>query len=324
MINIKERKRITLGIDIGGTKVNMGLIDQDGKVVDSHRINTPSTHENKEAAIALIAKEAKKLVTQNNLNDTLHSIGIGVPGSVDDEKGMVIFAPNLGWENIEIVEIFNEQFQVPIYLTQDTTAAVLGEWYFGSGKDLTDFICISIGTGIGSGLVLNSQHYPGSFQTAGEIGHTIAKHHGTQCGCGKSGCLETVASGTGILTEFRNLLQEKGYTDKYKDKTISSYRTEDIFALAKHGDTHALQVIDQATTYLAAAIVNAANLLSFQKVILTGGLSLEEELFMKPIKEKVKRQVYALLADKLVVETAILKDNAPMIGAAMLYKKGSD
>lgn len=309
-----------LGVDIGGTKTNIGLIDDNGNIISHKTINTSEKFEDPLSNFTNIAYVAKQFYDEVSNKIAIESIGIGIPGTVDHKKGKIVFAPNLNCRNLDIKNIFKEFFKAPVYIGQDTEAAAIAEHLYGAGKGIQNMVCITIGTGIGSGIIMNNKLYKGEFETAGEIGHIIVKKGGAPCSCGRRGCLEAYSSGKGILNNFLEEVangKETILKNKLQSETI---RTEDIFNAAKNGDKLSQEIIDNATDFLSIGIVNLINLLSPEKIILSGGLSRERELFVNPIIEKAYSNMYSILKDKVKIEIAKLGEFAPMIGAAMLFK----
>lgn len=314
-------RKVYLGIDIGGTNINVGIIDNIGKIILSDKIPTKYRSNDALQNISRIIKIAKTLLNKLKTKD-LQSIGIGVPGTVDAESGRVVFTPNIEWKGfykLNLIEIFNDAFNVPVYIAQDTEAAALGEFYYGNGRNCKNLVCITVGTGIGCGIILDGKIYTGSFGTAGELGHMIVKKNGLFCGCGNRGCLETCSSGNGILRNFKRLIKN-GEKTILVHKKIEQIEVKDIFEAIRWGDKVSKKVIDEALYYLGIGIGNIVNILSPQKVLLSGGICKEEELFTKPLIEKVYDNMYKYLRDKVIVESALLGDDAPMIGAAVISK----
>lgn len=283
------------GLDIGGTKTNMGLFDNKGGLIASKKVKTLGLKE--------ITDEFELFLRENNVTpseyNSLESIGVGVPGTVDTD-GIVLFAPNIGWRNVNIKNKFQDRWNVPFYLGQDTECGALGEFIYGAGKGAKDLICITIGTGIGCGLIIDGKIHKGKYRTAGELGHTVAVINGKQCNCGKKGCLEMYASGNGIAAAYG-----EGVTGEY------------VFGEAKKGCSTSIKIIEEAIDYLAAATVNAANLLGPEVIIFSGGIS-EEEIFIEPLIKKVRDMTYDILAEKLKICKAELGADAPLYGAAAL------
>ncbi|MFJ5713055.1 ROK family protein [Neobacillus sp. NPDC093127] len=309
-----------IGIDIGGTKTNIGLIDEAGQIVECEKVITQMSGEDSFHAIKRIIETTKSMVDHLDSEIKVESVGIGIPGTVERKEGTVLFAPNLGWKDVPIKKLFSAVFSQPIYVGQDTEAAALGEFLFGAGKGLNNMICITIGTGVGCGLVLDGKLYKGRFFTAGEFGHTLVEKDGLPCNCGKKGCLEAYASGTAILKRFKMKVDEGSYSSLLEKLNVDDIRTEDIFVEAKQGDSLAIAIINDAINYLSMGITNAVNLLGPEAIILSGGIGSEQELFIEPLIKKSNSAIYSLLVDKVKIANADLGEYAPLVGAAMLFK----
>jgi glucokinase len=312
--------KMYVGIDLGGTKTNIAIIDDNGQIVCSKKVYTQNGHEDSKSSIRKIIEITKNMTQQLGLEDTIESIGIGVPGTVERKEGTVLFAPNLGWKDVPARKLFSEVFKQPIYIGQDTEAAVLGEFLYGAGKGMKDIMCITIGTGVGCGIILDGKLHKGRYFTAGEFGHTMIERNGLKCNCGKKGCLEAYSSGTAILKRFRTEIEKGSGYALTLSKSLEEIRTEDIFDEAKKGDKLALKVIDDAVDYLSMGITISINLICPEAIILSGGIGIEKELFINPLIEKTYSRIYSLLVDKVKITTAELGEYAPLIGAAMLFK----
>lgn len=300
---IEMTKRYNIGVDIGGTKTAIVLITEQGNVQDSSIFKT--IHRNAEEQIKQIRVSIAAICESNRLQfSDLISIGIGIPGTVDNKNKTVIFAPNIGWRKIDITGVVAAEENVSIYLAQDTHAAAVGEFMAGAGVGCNNVICITVGTGIGAGLILNGKLYKGSINAAGELGHIMCKTNGEICKCGKSGCLETCVSGTALNKKSR----EKGFRG-----------AKDLFMKAEGGNLIAKEIIGESVEYLGTALVNVANLLSPDAIIISGGLC-EQALFVEGVRNYVKKNTYSITANHMRIEKALLGSLAPAIGAAMLYK----
>lgn len=318
-----KSKKLHLGIDIGGTNINMGVLEEDKGLLFSEKISTDVGESNALCNFSRISSKALNMVKSLKVQENIISVGIGVPGTVDKDEGRVIFAPNVKWKDIDRVNLkdfFGKALKAPVFLAQDTEAAVLGEFLYGGGRGYESIVCITVGTGIGCGIILDSKLYKGSFGTAGEIGHTIVEKDGLLCGCGKRGCLEAYSSATGILRFVEDKVRA-GASTKLLDKiSLGEITAYDIFDAAKTGDNLSQEAINTAVDYLSIGIINLVNILCPEKVILSGGISQEREIFVNPLIQKTREGMYSWLKDKVTIETAQLGENAPLVGAAALHK----
>jgi len=298
-----------IGVDVGGTKINMGIVDGRGNILSKRKIPTESGKGWVEIAERITSNIDAMLDDTGIGKMDVESIGFGVPGTVDADAGIVIFAPNIGWRDIPFVEYMSDKTRLKTYIAQDTQAAAWGEFLFGAGRGCDTMICITLGTGIGSGIIINGHIYKGGLGSAGEIGHIIVQKNGRACNCGRKGCLEAYAGGLAIAQIAKERIP--GFKD---DMTC-----ETVFAMATAGNIYAKGIIDDAIAYIGIGMVNALNLISPQKVIISGGMSNQTDL-VESIKNFVRENGYSIAADRVIIERAQLGDDAPMIGAAMLYR----
>ena len=305
---------ISVGIDIGGTKVNIGLVTENGKVIDTIRVPV-QTQLSAPKFIEMLCGEIDRLVEQNHLTkEQIHFFGAGVPGTADIHTGYVEYCPNLHWEDVPAGEIFKENLGAKVVISQDSRCAAWAEYLLGAGKKYSSIFCVAVGTGIGGGIILDGKIFHGGMNTAGEIGHSVFQKDGRTCVCGNHGCLERYSSGTGIIDRAMELFPEK-FSDLPK-------KSESVFQLAYQGDPQALDLIGHVVEDLAVGIANVVSILSPEAVIISGGLCDHDELFIKPLNELVYHYGYHSWVRKklLKIEKAQMGSDAPMIGAALLYK----
>ncbi len=301
----------SLGIDIGGTKANIGFVDPEGRVIAKLRIPTDRSMDPL-SLVERICREIPALAKGAGLEPGgLCFAGVGVPGTADIKTGIVEYCPNLGWRDVPLGRYFKELGH-EVLVVQDARAAALAELLYGAARGYEDIVCITLGTGIGSGLILNRRIFHGSMNTAGEIGHTVIVKDGRPCSCGNQGCLERYFSGTGILEQALERFPERLGEDNRS--------SEGVFALAREGDTLALELIRESVEYLALGIANCVSILSPQAVIISGGMCEHEELVIEPLRLLVPRFGFPTWAGKkrLRIEKAALGSDSPMIGAASL------
>ena len=302
---------VNLGIDIGGTKTNVGLVDENGCVLASRKL--PTRKDDVDGLVAEIRETAEALLAQKGLAlSDVGFLGAGVPGTADPATGVVAYCPNLEWYDLPMGASFQRVFGRKVAVAQDSRNGALAERLFGAGKEYTDFICITIGTGIGCGIILGGKVFNGSLNTAGEVGHTPIVKDGLPCLCGKRGCLERYVSGSGIFERAY-----AGHPELFRGREM---KCETVFELAYAGNRDMLCLIDESMDYLAMAIANQVSLLSPQAVLVSGGLCVHEELVVKPLRDKIYKYGYYSWTrlNKLVVRKALLGSDAPMIGASAL------
>ena len=308
------KNKLNIGIDIGGTKVNIGIVDSEGKIM-KNIIMSSDTKKEPELFIKTIVDKMKALLINECIElEDIHFIGAGVPGTADVRTGNVSYCPNLFWYDVPAGKYFEKYLGREVTIAQDSKNAALAELLFGAGRGYSDILCVTIGTGIGGGIIINNKLFNGANNTAGEIGHTPIVKDGRKCVCGNFGCLEQYVSGTGILARAMERFPEK-LEDRQK-------KSESVFDLAYEGDQEVIDFIEECVDDLAYGISNAVSLISPQAIIISGGLCVHEELFIKPLEKKIYNRGYYSWThlNTLRVHKAQLGSNAPMIGAALLYK----
>lgn len=286
-----------IGIDLGGSKIAGVLATPSGKVLMDVHIPTEAK-KGKKQVIQNIKKAIRMLIRSHKVK--IKAIGIGAPGPILYEKGVVIEAPNLpGWKKVHLKEILEKEFKVPVFVDNDANCAALAESWFGAGKFVKHFIYMTISTGIGGGIIINKKLYRGAIGSAGEFGHMTIHINGPKCGCGKYGHLEALASGSAL-----------------KKKTGM-----DAIALelaARQGDKKAQKAIAEIAHYLAIGIAGLVNIFNPEMVIIGGGLSNMRELLITPIKKDLKKHALTLPAKSVRIVRAKLGTKAGVLGAAAL------
>lgn len=306
--------KYNIGIDIGGTKVNIGIVEENGTVLKKCKIPTNSKVEPK-LFIADISRILLDVLAKENLSiDDINSIGVGVPGTANSGTGIVSYCPNLFWYDVPVGQLFKDNLCRDVIVCQDSWNAALAESVYGAGKNFDDIICLAIGTGIGGGLIHNKKIFAGKMNTAGEIGHTPVVKGGRKCVCGNYGCLEQYASGKSIIKRAYEI-----YPQKFEGRELN---TESVFALALEGDVEIIEFIDDCVDYLAFGLANSINIFAPQAIVISGGLCVYDDLIIKPLEEKIyKRGYYSWTHQNIIrVYKAELGSDAPMIGASIIYR----
>lgn len=305
--NMNEKKY--LGIDIGGTKTNIGIVDDNGTVLAKRKIGSKLEY-GVPAFADVVCDNVNELLSYCDLAlDDITSIGIGIPGTVDTAAGVVEYSSNLFGTDVPLAMYFEKRLKRRINMIQDSRAAAWGERKFGAGRNYENFACVTLGTGIGCGVIMNGNIVRGPMNTAGEIGHTPIIWGGRNCSCGKKGCLETYASGTAILKQAMELFPEK---------LIGRERTETVFTLMAEGDEQAKKLIASCVDKLAYGLAVFIDIMSIDTIIISGGLCVYKEIIIDPLPELIMSYGYDSWANKkrIKVIQAELGSDAPMIGAA--------
>lgn len=309
-----------IGIDLGGSKIAGGIVQEKGKVIEKLVVPTEA-HKGKTYVINSISNLVECLLNKTKDKIPVIGIGIGVPSPVNFEKGIVYFAPNLGWRNVNIKNELRKYFNsLPVYVDNDANLAAYGEQWIGAGKNIKDFLYLTLGTGIGSGIVLNGKLYRGSNNYAGEFGHMIVEPNGRRCGCGSCGCVEMYSSSKGITFSVKEMYS-KGEMTVLKEKIIKESLTgEDVYLAAKEKkDKVAIKALDIAGKYLGIALSSAVNLLDVELIILGGNVSKAKDFILPPLKKELYRRIIYKGKDKVKVKFTQLEPTvAGVIGAARL------
>jgi glucokinase len=308
-----------IGIDVGGTNVKIALVE-DGKIIYS---NTVPTYANMgyEYTINNIKETIKTLMKETNTTSKdIEGIGFDFPGQVDYKTGVVKLAPNIpGWVNVPIAKMIEDEFHIPTRIDNDVRCAALGELKYGAGKGCENFVCITVGTGIGSGLVINGQLVRGAANAAGEIGHIkLQINGGPICGCGDTGCLEAFASGPSIVAMANEYLKG-GKSAKFRELAGDGEITPYIVAkAAEAGDPVAKRIFEIIGEYVGMGLVSVINLLNPEKVIIGGGVAESGELLLEPIRRTIQARAMVVARNSVEIVPAQLGNSAGVIGASML------
>ncbi len=305
----------SIGIDIGASKANIGVLGANGAILAKTKIDIRGLKNDSDATLEAICVETAKVVDGAGIAmDRIGFVGLGVPGTVESAGGRILYAPNLGWRDVRVGDQFRRRLGRTPGLVQDARAAALAECLLGAGRGEPVVICLTLGTGIGAGIILGGKIFNGGLNTAGEVGHMIVQQDGEPCGCGRSGCLEAYASGTAIVRAARKL-------GKWND-VPGMDKAESVFDKARAGDGDARGIVERAARYLGIGIVNIVNILSPNVVIISGGMCEQEDLLIRPVREYVAANAYTLTVQTgaFRIVKAALGEDAPMIGAALLHR----
>lgn len=299
-----------LGIDIGGTTSKLGLV-QDGKVIARTRINTTG-HADDHAFADALAIEAVRLTTDNEHRIT--AVGIGAPNA-NQLTGIIEMAPNLPWKHdVPLARMMADRLNVPAVLGNDANAAALGEWRYGAGQGFDDLLVVTLGTGVGSGFIVNGRLVLGSAGNAGELGHVIIVPNGRPCTCGRKGCLEAYVSIRGMRKTYAEL---SGITDK--DGILVREGVLPIAEAARAGDAAALKTFHDTVDHLAIGLANAVCATGPRRIVLFGGIARNGELLMAPLRDRFQEVLLNIYKGRVDLTVSALEDDdAALLGAAAL------
>ncbi len=312
-------KPYVMGIDIGGTNTVFGIVDARGTVIASSSIKTQK-HANFEDYLDELYNEAMRLIRANDAEDKIHGIGIGAPNA-NYYTGNIDNAVNLPWPSpIPLGEMVSKKFGIPVAITNDANAAAMGEMTYGAARGLKDFIMITLGTGVGSGIVINGNLVYGHDGLAGELGHVIVKrNNGRLCGCGRTGCLETYCSATGVARSAREFLEIRTEPSLLRNIPIDQITSKDVYDAAMNGDKIAKEIFEYTGTILGEAMADMTVFSSPEAFILFGGLAKAGDLIMKPLKEAMDKNMLSMFKGKPKVLLSELKEaDAAVLGASAL------
>ena len=314
-------EKVVAGIDIGGTFTKLGIVDQEGKVYAETSIST-DTHKEIGTYLEHLAGAIRRLLTEQQGKLELAGIGIGAPNG-NYYRGVIEYAPNLNWKGmIPFVEMFKAHFDIPIVLTNDANAAALGEMMYGGARNMTDFIVITLGTGLGSGIVVNGKVVYGHDGFAGEMGHVNVVENGRQCGCGKLGCLEAYVSATGIVRTVYELLAIHTDDSQLRKIPFEELTAKDISDAASQADPIAMKAFDVTSKTLGRTLADVVALFSPEAIFLFGGLSNAGSHIFKPVKAYMEKNLLSIFRDKVKILPSVLTEtNAAVLGSAGLIWK---
>ena len=314
-----EIRKYYVGIDLGGTFIKGGIIDDLGNIVCSDKIPTEADGGDGKVA-ENIAKLTKMLLDKLGMSASdVVGIGIGVPGMIDSKNGNVIYSNNLHWRDFPIAAKVKELTGLDVKIANDANVAVLGEVKFGAAKNKENVIMLTLGTGVGGGIVCNGMLIEGNLSVGAELGHAVIIKDGEECSCGRRGCLEAYASATALIRDTKRAMNnhpeskmwEIGSIDEVNGKTAFDYAATDVYAK---------EIVENYISNLATGIVNYGNIFRPEVVILGGGVCAQGDSLLVPLQKKVNEEIYAgELGPEVKILVATLENSAGMLGAASLW-----
>jgi glucokinase len=310
-------KDVVAGIDIGGTNIIFGLVDDSGNVIVEDRLRTADFPDVRDYVNAQVKGIGKLL--DANTGYRLAGVGMGAPNA-NYHKGTIELAPNLAWKGVvPLAEMITGKINVPVFLTNDANAAAMGEMIFGAAKGMKDFIILTLGTGLGSGIVVNGELVYGHTGFAGEMGHMIIVRNGRECGCGRRGCYETYASASGLVKTVLILMGEMRNESILRDLPPSELTSKRIVEEAEKGDKIALEALKYTAEMLGVGITNAITFSSPEAIFLFGGLVKAGELLLGPVRDYVDQNVMPIFRGRVkILPSTVSESNAAVLGAAAL------
>ena len=313
-----RKKLYTVGIDIGGTNTVFGIVDEQGHILSHDGIKTKD-YPDINVYADTVAGHLRSLIEAAGGIELINGIGVGAPNA-NYYTGQIEQAPNLPWKGtIPLARMLRERLTLPVTLTNDANAAALGEMTYGVAHGMKDFIMITLGTGVGSGIVINGRLVYGHDGFAGELGHVIVRRGGRLCGCGRRGCLETYCSATGIVRTVHEMLSSTDTPSLLRDIPLDKVTSKDIYDAAEQGDKLALEIFRFTGTVLGEAFADFIAFSSPEAIVLFGGLAKAGEYIMAPIREAMDANVMSIYKGKTRLLTSALSDSdAAVLGGSAL------
>lgn len=315
--------KYSLGIDIGGTNIAAGVVDENYNIVSKSKVKTYSSR-GYEAVLEDIVIAGQQAVKEADLMvSDMSWVGMGCPGTCNIETGLVEYANNLKWENVPLQKYVGDALKIPAYIENDANAAALGEYYAGAAKGAKSAIVITLGTGLGAGIIIDGKLFSGSNYAGAEIGHTVINVDGEQCTCGRKGCFETYCSATALVRFTKRAIEKNPDSLMIKlseEEGKVSGRT--AFKAAKAGDKAGQEVVDYFIKNLACGIINTINIFQPNMLCIGGGVSNEGDNLLNPLKERIRKEVYSKnSSNNTEIVLCKLGNNSGIIGAALLGKQ---
>lgn len=301
----------TIGVDVGGTNIKLGLVSSSGRIIAKTNLVTKTYIHHPRHLIDALVAAIRALIQENGKTiKDIAGIGIGLPGLIDVSQGNVIFMPNIpGWKNIPLRRIIQTQLKLPVFIDNDVNLVALGEWKLGAGKRYKNLVCITLGTGVGGGLVLNGELYRGEGFVAGEIGHIPLNERGPGCNCGGIGCFERYVGNHILMAKAAKMFNKK------------NIRIEDVFDLANRGDVRAVRFWRETATHIGNALIGVINLLNPRLIVIGGGVANNYKFLEKTIQKVIRRRAMKIQRNMVRIVRARLGDEAGILGAHILVKE---
>lgn len=323
-----KRSNYIVGVDLGGTNIVAGALPEDGSEVVSLRSEPTRANQGAEAVIDRIVRMIDTVIAETiahagiTRKDVI-GVGVGAPGPLDRQRGVVVTTPNLGWTNFPLRDVISERTGIPVRIDNDANCATLGEWWLGAARGATNVVGITIGTGIGGGLILNGRLYHGSSDVAGEIGHTTIDVTGRRCKCGNYGCLEAYASGPSIAERAREALAGDNGSMLLRlvngDAELITAAT--VYEASKRGDEVAVEVVRETARLLGAGVANLLNIFNPDVVVIAGGVTQAGDALFEPLRREVRKRAFRPAVEACRIVPGTLPGSAGVVGAVAAFKQ---
>lgn len=310
-----------LGIDLGGTNIVAGVVDENYKIIGVGKEKTRAPRPAEEI-VDDMAKTVFDAIKNAGISiDDIDSMGIGSPGAIDSENGMVTYSNNLGFYKVPLTRMMKERVGKDFYIGNDANAAAYGEYIAGAGKGTKNFVAVTLGTGVGGGVIINGEIYTGLCGVGGELGHTVIQMNGEICSCGRNGCWEAYASATALIRQTKQAMKRYPESEMWNlcGGSLDNVSGITAFNAMRKGDYAGKMVVDRYIEYIAVGLSNMINIFQPEVICIGGGISREGDTLINPLKEIVAGENYGRnMKEKVVIKTADLGNDAGIIGAAYL------
>jgi glucokinase len=316
--------QMIVGVDLGGTTTKLAFLNLDGEIITKWEIPTDNSNEGLNITTNIANAIDEKVTELGLTKENLLGIGMGAPGPVNYETGVILNVVNLGWQdNYPLKDRLESATSLPVMLENDANCAALGEMWNGAGKGAKDLVCVTLGTGVGGGVIANGNIVQGINGAAGEIGHiTAIPYGGALCNCGKTGCLETIASATGIVRIAKEELAKDSVPGVLSEKMAQNgmITAKDVFDAARNGDATATKTVDHVSFHLGFVLAGIANTLNPEKIVLGGGVSKAGTVLLDSVKKYFAKFAFSSVKESTEITIATLGNDAGVTGAAWLIK----
>ncbi len=310
-----------IGVDLGGTNIAVGVVNENFEIVGRGRVKTNLPRPTEEVFADIAKAISLALADAKVSRDRVVSVGVGTPGSVNKENGVIEFANNLDFFNVPAKQMLEELTGKTVYIDNDANCAALGEAFAGAGKGVNSLVAVTLGTGVGSGIIIDGKIVSGVNYAAGEMGHMVIVVDGEPCNCGRSGCWEKYSSATALVSQTKAAMKQNQDSLMWElaDNSIQKVSGRTAFDAMRRGDEAGTKVVKNYVHYLAAGITNIINTLQPEVVCIGGGVGNEGETLLEPLRKNVERERYSIHASKQTeICAAVLGNDAGIIGAALL------
>jgi len=305
--------RVVIGVDLGGTNTRIALVGHDGGVLDKQSEETRASEGHEKVIATLIGNIERQFANANRLGREVAAVGVGAPGVIHEQTGIVVQSPNFpDWNNLPLKATLEGALKIPVFIENDANAAALGEQWRGAAKDIGSMIFLTLGTGVGGGIVLDGRIWHGADGMAGEIGHMTIVPQGRTCGCGNTGCLEMYASSRGIVMNF----MESAAAECAAAGERSGITSAEVYQAARTGDARALCAMQEMGRSLGIGIANLINIFNPEMVVIGGRVKDAWDLFIDATKAEIKKRAFRYPAERTRIVPSLLGDDAGMVGAA--------